>query len=134
MNSVLTPDQEELSLEEELSLDAFHAVDVQPPHCVGMDQALGLENAPPDSTVHLNTCVLDHDWTTSWHSAVVSELLDVARHACAFSVELQMNWLRLVAPYARLCWMSTRSRGRQAQPTAEALERSMDVALGVRAA
>jgi len=104
-----------------------NAADFQHLYSAGMDRALGMEKASLDSVVRFHSCVVDLYWNTWWFSPVFSELLDAARQAFALSMELQMNWLNLsLATVASSC--------RQAQAAAEALERSMDVAIGVRAA
>jgi hypothetical protein len=60
---------------------------------------------------------------------VFGNLLDMASRAFAFSMELQMNWLTLLAPRALL---HVATQGRQAQPTADELAHSMDIAIGAQ--
>jgi hypothetical protein len=61
---------------------------------------------------------------------VFGNLLDMASRAFAFSMELQMNWLTLLAPHA-LSHVATQG-GRQAQPTEDELAHSMDIAIGAQ--
>ena len=58
---------------------------------------------------------------------VFGHLLLMASRAFAFSMEFQMNWLTLPAPHAS---SHVATLGRQAQPTADELAYSMDIAIG----
>jgi ribulose-5-phosphate 4-epimerase/fuculose-1-phosphate aldolase len=103
------------------------AEDFQHLFSAGMDRALGFEKASLASVVRFNSYALDLYWNTLWHSSVFSELAEATRQALALSMQLQLGWLNLsLATVGSTC--------RQAQVAAEVLERSMDIALGVRAA
>src|ERR1700694_353489 len=55
-----------------------------------MDQALGIEKASLSTVVSLNSCVLD----------IFGNSLDLTAKSFAFCMEVQMNWLTLLPPYA----------------------------------
>ncbi len=106
------------------SFDAV--VDLQ---TLGIDQALAIEEASLASAVRLHSCVID-----LYISPVLGQLMDAARHAFSFSVGLQMAGLNLVAPHAWQWLPLASSSGRQSCQSSEPLERSMDIAIGARAA
>lgn len=112
-------------------LDAPDAVDLQPACNVEMDQALGIEETSPDLVVRPNPRALDPARNAFWHSLVFRELLDAGWRSFVFSWGLQMNWVQFIAPQRPVLASNS---GRHAQPTAEVLERSMDIAIGARAA
>lgn len=116
-----------------LYLNAANAVDFQPPHDIEIDGEMGIEKASLASFVRLNSCLLELYRNTLWPSAVFGEFLNAARQAFAFSMELQMNWLNLIAPHGKQCSATASISGRHAEP-AEALARSMDIAIGARTA
>ena len=58
---------------------------------------------------------------------VFGNLLDRAFRAFAFSMELQINWLTLLAPHAS---SHVATQGGQAHPKADELAYSMDIAIG----
>ena len=119
--------------------NAGFPVDFQDLCSRAMDRALGIEKASLSTVVSLNSSVLDIYETSLWFTPVFSNLLDMVSQAVACSMKLQMNWLTLLAPYAlshgaaRESTLATNS-GRQAEPTADVLERSMDIAIGMRKA
>jgi len=76
---------------------------------------------------------IDHVLGTRSGNALRHPCLVAVRQVFAFSVGLHMNWLKLIAYYAKPCFATANSCGRQARPSAEVLERSMDIAIGIRA-
>ncbi len=116
-----------------LYLDTANAVAFQPPRSIEIDGEMGIEKAPLASFVRLNSCLLELYRNTLWPTAVFGEFLNAARQAFAFSMELQMNWLNLLAPHGKQYLATASISGRQAEP-AEALARSMDIAIGTRTA
>jgi hypothetical protein len=114
-------------------------VDFQDLCSFAMDQALGIEKASLATVVSLNSCVLDIYQEALRLNPVFGNLFDLVSQAVACSMELQMNWLTLLAPYALsdVATLDSRvasSSGGQAQPKADVSERSMDIAIGARAA
>ena len=65
-----------------------------------MDQAIGIEKASLTTLVSLNSSVLDFYKNAFWYPPVFSDLLDAAARSLALSMEMQMNWLTLMAPLA----------------------------------
>jgi hypothetical protein len=101
-----------------------------------MDQALGIEKASLSTVVTLNSCVLDIYQEGLRFNPVFGNLFEMTAQAVACSIELQMNWLSLLAPQhvATPSSAVANSSGTKAQPTAEDLARSMDIATGMRKA
>jgi hypothetical protein len=108
-----------------------------------MDRAIGIEKASLTTDVGLNSSVIDIYKNAFWFAPVFCELLDTATKSFAFCTELQMSWLTLMMPHASgaseallpvAAPSSTvaSSSESQAQPTAEVLESSMDIAIGER--
>jgi hypothetical protein len=99
-----------------------------------MDQALGIEKASLSTVVTLNSCVLDIYREALRYTPVFGNLFDLAAQAVACSIELQMNWLTLLAPQHVATPGSTvaSNSGRQNNPTDEDLAHSMDIAIGER--
>lgn len=102
-----------------------------------MDQALGIEEASLSTAFVLNSYAIDICKNAFWFAPIVGNLLDMAAQSVACSMELQKNWLTLLAPHALLHPATPHSRvastsGGQAQPTAEELACSMDIAIGAR--
>lgn len=102
------------------------AVDLQ---SLGIDQSLAIEEASLASVVRLHSCVID-----LYLSPVLAQMMDAARHAFVFSVGLQMASVNVVAPYAWQWLPLANNSGRQSCPSAELIERSMDIAIGACAA
>ncbi len=73
--------------------------DFQDVGCCAMDQALGLEKVSVSAIARLNSSALEI--YTSFAPAY-SEFLDRAAKAFAFFMDLQMSWLTLMFPYAKL--------------------------------
>ena len=67
-----------------------------------MDQALGIEKASLATVVSLSSSVLDIYESSLRFTPVFGDLIDMVSQAVACSMELQMNWLSLFAPYASL--------------------------------
>ncbi len=104
-----------------------------------MDQALGIEKASLATVVSLSSSVLDIYECYLRFTPVFGNLVDMVSQAVACSMELQMNWLSLLAPpvLSHVATQDSRvasSSGGQAQPKADVLERSMDIAIGAQAA
>jgi hypothetical protein len=100
-----------------------------------MDHALGIEQASLATVVSLNSSVLDIYKSSLWFTPVLGNLLDMVSQAVACSMELQMSWLTLMAPFASSHVAAAgstvaSSSGSQAQPTADELAYSMDIAIG----
>jgi hypothetical protein len=99
---------------------------------LGMDRAIGIEKASLASGVRLNACVLDIYKKASWF-APVGKLFKAAAQAIASCIEMQQNWLTLLAPHALSHVSTVASRfGSQAQPTPDELAYSMDIAIGAQ--
>jgi hypothetical protein len=123
--------------EEGKTQNAGFPVDFQDLCSRAMNRALGIEKASLSTVVSLNSSVLDIYETSLWFAPVFSNLLDLVSQAVACSMELQMNWLTLLAPYALSHVATPDSRvastsGCQAQPAADELAHSMDIAIGER--
>ncbi len=114
--------------------DAAYAIDLPHRHSLGIDRALGIEEASLASLVRFNSSVFDCYRNTACLAPLVAQLIDAALQAFGFSVELQMAWLNLIAPHAWKWLPLTSSSGRQTCPPADVLKRSMDIAIGARAA
>lgn len=108
--------------------------DLQDLCSLAMDQALGIEKASLSTVVHLNSCVVDIYGDA--FTPALGYLFDMAAYAFAFCMELQINWLTLMAPQAlshvaAAGSTGTSSFGSQVQPpTAEVWADSMDIAIG----
>jgi hypothetical protein len=96
---------------------------------LGMDWAIEIEKASLATVISLNSCVLDIYKNALWFTPASGNLLDMASRALAFSMELQTNWLTVLAPHAS---SHVATQGRQAQPTADELAYSMDIAIGAQ--
>lgn len=94
-----------------------------------MDQALVIEKASQATAASLNSYAIDFYKSSLWFAPAFNDLLDMAAQNLAFCMELQMNWLTLLTPYASS--MASNS-GNQVQATGDELARSMDVAIGER--
>jgi len=103
-------------------LDGF-PVDFQNLCSLGMDRALGIENASLDKATRSKKA--------SRFVPIPGKLFDVATQAIASCMKLQMNWMTLWVPRASAhVGKAASNSGSQAKPTAEVLERSMDIAIG----
>ena len=98
---------------------------------LAMDQALGIEKASLSTVVAMNSCVFDIYQEALRFNPVFGNLFDLAAQAVACSIELQMNWLTMLAPPASSHFAAA---GSQAQPTEKDLAHSMDIAIRARAA
>jgi hypothetical protein len=89
-----------------------------------MDRALGIEEkASLDKASRCGKAL--------WFVPIPGKLFDVATHAIASWMKLQMNWMILLLPRASAHGRTPASNPkRQTRPTAETLERSMDIAIG----
>jgi hypothetical protein len=95
-----------------------------------MDQALAVERASEATVVSLNSCAIDLYKSSLSFAPAFSDLLDIVAQTLAFSMELQMYWLTLLAPHASSQVAS--SSGSQAQATGDELAHTMEVAIGER--
>jgi hypothetical protein len=95
----------------------------------GMDQALGIEQVSLAALARLNSCALDIYQNVLWSNPVFGTFLDISSQALAFSLEMQMNWLTMLSPYA---WAQVSTVTDKRGPDATELERSMDIATGER--
>ncbi len=95
----------------------------------GMDQALGLEQVSLVAVANLNLCALDIYKNALWSNPVFGNFLDITSQVLAFSLEMQMNCLSLLAPHA---WVPVSTVAEGSGPHAAELERSMDIAIGER--
>jgi hypothetical protein len=82
-----------------------------------MDQAIAIEKASQATVVSFNSCMLD----------VFGNSLEMTAKSFAFCMELQMNWLTMFAPHA---FSHVAAAGEQAQPSADEVALSMDIAVG----
>jgi hypothetical protein len=100
-----------------------------------MDQALGIEKASLTPVGGVNSCPPDLYKNALWFTPIYGNHPGMASKALAFSMEMQMSWLTLLAPHA-LSHVSkvTSSSSSQAQLNEEELAFSMDIALGERVA
>jgi hypothetical protein len=104
---------------------AFSAntVDVQDLCSLGMDRALGIEKASLGKATRYKKA--------SRFAPRLGKLFNAATQAIASCVKLQLNWMTLRVPRASAhVGTAASSSGSQAKPTAEVLERSMDIAIG----
>jgi hypothetical protein len=90
-----------------------------------MDRAIGIEKASLATVVGLNSSAVDIYKNAFRFAPVFGELLDATAKSFTLCIELQMNWLTMMVPHA------SRSGG-QAEPPAEELAHSMDIAIGER--
>ena len=128
-----------LTANEDQTQNAGFPVDFRDLCSFAMDQALGIQKASLSTVIISNSCVIDIYKNVFWFAPIVGNLFDMAAQSVTCSVELQMNWLSLLAPHASSHVATPDGRvasssGGQAQPKADALERSMDIATGARAA
>jgi hypothetical protein len=93
-----------------------------------MDQALGVEQASLDAVVCATSCAIDVYKNAFCLNPVVRELFSATAQALASCLEMQRNWLTMLAPYAASYPANT------SQPASKELEHSMDLALGTPAA
>lgn len=94
----------------------------------GFDQALGIEKASFSALVGLSTCA-NHIYRNGvWFTPLLGNMFDTAAEAVVFCMELQMYWLTLMAPLA----FAPAAVAGNAQPAAEVLAHSMDIAIGER--
>jgi hypothetical protein len=99
---------------------------------LGMDRAIGIERASLPTGVRLNSCVIDIYKKASWF-VPVGKLFKATAQAIGFCIEMRRSWLSLLAPHALSHVSTGASRsGRQAQPTADELAYSMDIAIKER--
>jgi hypothetical protein len=100
---------------------------------LAMDQALGIEKESLTPVVSFNSYSLDLYKSAFCIVPVLSNFSDMATHAFASCVELQMGLIALLAPHP-LSQVSTVTScsSSQDQPNEEELAFSMDVALGER--
>lgn len=114
--------------------NAGFPVDFQDLCSFAMDQALGIQKASMATVVSFNSSVLDIYKSSLWFTPVFGNLFDMVFQAVACSMELQMNWLTLLAPHASS--MVASDVGGKSHPKAKAdvLAHSMDIAIGERAA
>jgi hypothetical protein len=85
-----------------------------------MDQALAMEKASQATVVSFNSCMLD----------IFGNSLEMTAKSFAFCMELQMNWLTMLAPHV---FSHVAAAGEQAQPSVDDLTHSMDIVIGERA-
>lgn len=114
--------------------DAGLPGDFQDLYGLAMDGALGLEKASLSTVVCLNSYVFDMYQDALRFTPVFGNCFGVAAQALAFSMELQMNWLRLLVPHTLLPRVSGMASSSGNQPIADELADSMDMAIGARVA
>jgi hypothetical protein len=125
--------------------DAAFNSDFQELYSLAMDQAIGIEKASFDAVVRMQSCVIDVFENASCFSPALVNLFDLAAQAITSCLELQLTWLAMMASCANqktepLLHVVAPGRKvasnalRLVQPPAEALEHSMDIAIGARAA
>lgn len=114
---------------------AANNVDFQELCSLVMDRAIGIEKASLDTVVHLNSYASDIYQNALWFAPAFS-LIGPATDALAFYLELQMRWVRMISPYANEAPESSSyvaetanpvATNTETHPTAEVLERSMDI-------
>lgn len=118
------------AVNESQSLKAGFPIDFQDLCSYAMDRALGIEKVSLDTVVSLNSCVIDTCKNAFWFSPALGDLFDTVAQAFASCMELQLSLLNLMGSHVSDTMESL--SGFQAQVTAEVLERSMDIAIGVR--
>jgi hypothetical protein len=96
-----------------------------------MDQALGIEKASLAPIAGLNSCLRGMVERALDFSPVFGNHLQAVSQVFAFSMELQLNFLNLLAPpfWSHASQGEVISAG-QHQPAADELAQSMDVAIG----
>ena len=101
-------------------------VDFQDLCSLGMDRALGIEKASLDKAARYKKA--------SRFVPIPEKLFNVATQVIASCMKLQMNWMTLmtlrVPRASAYVGKAASNSGSQAKPTAEVLERSMDIAIG----
>ncbi len=112
--------------------DAGFPIDFQDLCSRAMDQALGIEKVSLSTVVSLNSCVLDIYQEALRLTPVFGNLFNLAAQAVACSIELQMKGFTLMTGQhvATPGSAFVSPSGTKAQPTAEELAQSMDVAIG----
>ena len=100
----------------------------------GMDRATEIEKASLSTVVCLTSCVLDIYKNAFWFAPEVGTFFNTAAESFAFCMEMHLNWLDQLASLASsgVSMVASSSRSSQAQPTAEVLAQSMDIAIGER--
>lgn len=100
-----------------------------------MDQALGIEKASLATVVNLNATALQM-YSNSLFVPAFGELLDTAAKAFALYINLQMTWLVLLFPQAKVGtealvhFAEPAAASSPAERTAEEVEHGVDVTLG----
>lgn len=101
----------------------------------GMDRAIAIQKVSLSTFFSLNSFAVDIYKNALWSTPGFGNLLDMTSQALDFTMELQMNWLTMLAPHA--LWHITTPRslvastsGRQNEPAADELAYSMDIAIG----
>jgi hypothetical protein len=89
---------------------------------LAMDRVIGIEKASMDTACYRKP---------SWFRPLLGYLCSTVAKAIGFCMESQRNWLALRVPRVA-SGRAAGNSGSQAQPTAEVLERSMDIAIGVQ--
>jgi hypothetical protein len=102
-----------------------------------MDRAIAAEVASLSPIARLNSSAIDIYKSIFWFAPVFDEWVNTAAQALTLCMELQSNCLTLFAQASRLpdvFWsgVAQADSSEQTQPSAEQLERSMDVAIGER--
>jgi hypothetical protein len=125
--------------------DAGFAADFQELYSLAMDRAVGIEKASLAAAVGLHSVLIDLYKNAFGFAPELGNLFDQAARAVASCLELQLSLLAIMAPHAIVgseAPLQIAAPGRsvaryarsQAHPPAEELERSMDIAIGARAA
>jgi hypothetical protein len=104
--------------------------DFQEQSSLGMDRALGLQKASLAAAVRLQSEVIESYKSASWCTPELAEWLDGLAEAFATCMELQMNLFALMGTHVSSTIAGI--PGMNPQLTAEALARSMDLAIGPR--
>jgi hypothetical protein len=114
--------------------NAVVPVDFQNLCSLAMDRAIGIEKASLTTMVCFSSCVLAIYKSAFWFVPELGKLFDTASESLAFCTELQLDLLDQLAPVALsgVSTVATSFGGSQAQPTAEVLAHSMDIAIGER--
>ncbi len=102
-----------------------------------MDRALGVEEVSLSAVVGLNSCLLDIYKNSFSLMPAFSDLLDTTAKNFSFYMDLQMSWLGLILPYAKIGSDALSHFAEQtvaSSPGTSArsagLERSADIAIG----
>jgi hypothetical protein len=125
------------------TLNAGFPADFQDPRSQAMDKAIGIEKASLATVVGLNSAVVDIYKDAFGYAPVFGELFDTTAKSFALCIELQMNWLTMMVPHpnersetslhvAAPSSTVASSSGGQAEPQAEELAHSMDIAIRAR--